>query len=129
MMNISLCTTLVSITLSQAFAAGHESAALDLWCLNVSMLHAVPPDTLRRVQLCITVQENEADVMAQVKHTRWKQLVGALSRFPGLTQLVVIIKGDDNWLCDEVWQVVEFPLREVRTTYGIRLQRGQFCIV
>lgn len=128
---IGLCTSLLSITLSQTFITGQGCAALRSWRIYTGMLHSMRSAALRRVQLCVTIQQDEGgDTMVQVKQTRWKDFVAALRVFPKLEEVVLTIRGDDEWLCDEVWRVIELPLRDLRGLgKGVRLLRGQFCVV
>lgn len=129
---IGSCTSLLSITLSQTFIAGQGCASLCSWRICTGILHSMRPAALRSVQLCVTIQQDDSggDAMVQVKQTRWKDFVAALRAFPKLEEVVLTVRGDDEWLCDEVWQVIEFPLRDLRGLgKGIRLLRGQFCVI
>lgn len=97
--------------------------------MNMALLGNVHKSTVRRVQLCISVQEESisGDIMGQVKQTPWRHLDTALGRFPNLEELSIVIKGRDELGCNEIWQEVEFPLRHLGGI--IRFVRRQFCTV
>lgn len=68
--------------------------------------------------------------MEQVKQTPWQHLKAMLNRgrFHGLREVVIVVKGADKPLCDDIWQEMEKYLRFPRES-GVQLIRSDFCII
>jgi hypothetical protein len=102
---------------------GGLSSGIGQWQANLSLLEMASVQDLRRLRVCILVENNNVtqDILEQVKQTCWKSLPIVLGRFKSLEEVVVIVK-DGEESCSEIWQEIHEHLCAGMPA-GIRLSR------